>query len=985
MTLKDKKGSKFVIVMSLGFALLFASRHVSAQAHTGSIYGRVTANGIPLAGATITAVIAGVPQAAASDERGEFRILNLPPGSYRLEIIASGYWPVIHDVLVVRIGQTTSIDAQLTRAAEQVQVVVPASALERRQVTTGSTLDQSDLERLPTARDHWEAARLTPGMLVDRINIAGNDSTEPSALSGPGYAMTQQGWSIDGVTITDSVTPGIAASFFDFDTFQEVQVSTGGSDAGIATGGAINLVTRRGTNQWRGSARAIGAWEGLQASIDFDASKLATSGSWNLGNAQRSFDQANRIDVTSDVGVEAGGPLRKDRLWFWGGLSRQDIDVYTIGEFRELSTFTTVSLKVDGRVGSSGAWQGLFIRNRRDKAGRNVGPLRTPETAWDFPVTSGIAKGEVSGVMRNRFYLTAAASYVREDLAAQPAGGADVNAVIDPSGIWRGSFLSGTERRPQVAAKLDGRTFFSAGALGSELRFGVDHRFAWTDATAVWPGPGGVIGLGTAIHTVGLPLGMATVGAINEDERSITAFYVQDTLSSGAWTANVGVRVDLQGGANRASTLPRNELLPSVLPGLTFNGADAAFSWNTVTPKLGVTYAIGEARRTVLKASYRQFPDELSLTDLQHGNPTRYQPAGIIGVAQAATFLWLDNGDFRFSPQEIGPIVALSGVDPTRPNFFPNRIDPEFHSPLTHELIGGIERELGRGFVASADVTWRNTRDARQVERLVFDDAAGARTGTGRAHTAADYVIATRLTGTLPGGSTYDVPVYRLRPGVTTLGGALLTNGDRQQRSLGFTAGMRRRFDGSWMLRGWIAMNNWTWDVPPGSAIDPTPTVAGEYDDGGVVVQDTSALGGVKTSVFLNSQWSFNASGLYRVAGARPWTFDVAFDLYGRQGYPIPYFRTVTAAESGDGIDRKVRLTPHVADVRNEHVVNLNGRVEKTFSLGRSSLSIGVDVFNLLNTTAVLQRQHELNLPVGDHVIEVVSPRVLRFGVRVRM
>lgn len=961
----------------------FGSLELSAQARTGSVYGEVLGDSAPLPGAAVTMISGGAASTTVADAQGRFRILNLAPGTYRMEITAGGYWPLVHEELVVRVGQSSSVDARLTRASEQVQIVAPASSLERRQVTTGTTLDQADLERLPTARDIWEAARLTPGVLVDRVNIAGNESTEPSALSGPGYAMTQQAWSIDGVTITDSVTPGIAASFFDFDTFEEIQASTGGSDASIATGGVINLVTRRGTNRWRGAARFLGASETLQSGLDFDASRLATGGSWNLGTSQRSFDQANRIDVTRDLGLDAGGPLRRDRLWFWGGISRQDIDLFTIEEFQEASIFTTVSLKLDGRIGNSGAWQGLFVRNRREKDGRNVGPLRPPETAWNFPVTSGIAKAEASGVLGNRYYLTGSVSYVREDLNAEPAGGRDTNAVLDPSGIWHGSFLFGTERRPQVSAKLDGRTFFGSRSLNSELRFGVDYRFAWTDSVAGWPGAGGVIGLGTAIQSVGVPLAMATVGNRNEDERTITALYLQDTFTSGAWTANVGLRFDMQRGKNRASTLPRNDLFPTVLTGLDFAGADPGFTWRTLTPKIGLTYSLGNARHTVVKASYRQFPDELSLSDIQHSNPTRYQPAGVLGVAQSATFVWLDNGDFRFSPQEIGPIVALSGVDPTRPNFFPSRVDPEFHSPVTQEVVAGVDRELGREFVASIDFTWRSTSDPRQIERLVFDDAAGARTGTGRLHTSADYVIATRLTGTLPDGAGYDIPVYRLKPGVTSLGGALLTNGERRQRSAGLTAGLRKRFADSWMFRGWAAFNKWSWDVPSVS-IDPTPTIAGEFDDGGVVVQDTATLGGVKTSVFLNSQWSFNASGLYRIAASRPWSMDVSLDVYGRQGYPIPYFRTVTAAETGDGIERKVRVTPHVADYRNDDVINTNARVEKSFRVGRSNLAIGVDAFNVFNSSTVLQRQHELNLPVGDHVIEVISPRVFRIGARLK-
>jgi hypothetical protein len=403
-----------------------------------------------------------------------------------------------------------------------------------------------------------------------------------------------------------------------------------------------------------------------------------------------------------------------------------------------------------------------------------------------------------------------------------------------------------------------------------------------------------------------------------------------------------------------------------------------------MTPKLGIVYALDDARVTLLKASYRQFPDELSLTDVQHSNPTRYQPGGIIGVAQSATFIWLDNGDSRFTTNEIGPVVATSAIDPSRQNFFPNVTDPEFRSPRTHEVVVGVDRELPHGIVVSTNLTWHRTTDVKQLERLVFDDAAGPRTGVGRLHTSADYVLAEQLTGLLPDGTGYRVPVYRLRPGVTWLGGSELTNGNRQQRYLGWTASVRKRLTESWMLRGWVNVDRWTWQVPAGEAIDPTPALLGDFRDGSVVVQDTAAFGGVKTSVFINGQWSFDAAGLYSVAHSRRWSFDVAADVYGRQGYPIPYFRTVTGVETGDGIDRQVLVSPSVGQYRTDDVVNVNARVEKTVTAGRQSLAFSLDVFNVFNRSSVLQREHELNLPVGDHVIEVVNPRAIRLGVRVR-
>jgi hypothetical protein len=136
--------------------------------------------------------------------------------------------------------------------------------------------------------------------------------------------------------------------------------------------------------------------------------------------------------------------------------------------------------------------------------------------------------------------------------------------------------------------------------------------------------------------------------------------------------------------------------------------------------------------------------------------------------------------------------------------------------------------------------------------------------------------------------------------------------------------------------------------------------------------------------VFLDARWSFDAAGSYRIAATHRWSFDAAVDVYGRDGYPIPYFRTVTGVETGDGIDRQVRVSPTVASVRNDAVVNVNARLEKHVPLTRGALSLSVDVFNLLNSSPVLQRQHELNLPTGDHVLEVMSPRVLRLGARLR-
>ena len=172
--------------------------------------------------------------------------------------------------------------------------------------------------------------------------------------------------------------------------------------------------------------------------------------------------------------------------------------------------------------------------------------------------------------------------------------------------------------------------------------------------------------------------------------------------------------------------------------------------------------------------------------------------------------------------------------------------------------------------------------------------------------------------------------------------------------------------------------------MPQESIIDPTPTLLGDDVDGGAVLQDTTSLGDLKPAVYLNTEWAFNVSALYEVAPEKVWGFRVGADLYGRNGYPIPYFQFVSAAQTGDGIDREVRVATRVDDARNEDLFNLSARLDKEVPIGDWGLLFSLEAFNLLNESTVLQRQNQLGIATGDYVIEVVNPRTYRLGLRVR-
>ena len=139
---------------------------------------------------------------------------------------------------------------------------------------------------------------------------------------------------------------------------------------------------------------------------------------------------------------------------------------------------------------------------------------------------------------------------------------------------------------------------------------------------------------------------------------------------------------------------------------------------------------------------------------------------------------------------------------------------------------------------------------------------------------------------------------------------------------------------------------------------------------------------GAKAFVYVNSKWSFAVNGMVQVAPEQPWGFNVAANLTGRQGYPLPYYDQV-AINTTTTSSTQVQISPSDAN-RLDNIVDLDGRVEKEFTFQDFGLTLGVDCFNLLNESFILQRRARVftSLRNQGFVTEVLSPRIFRFGAR---
>ena len=158
---------------------------------------------------------------------------------------------------------------------------------------------------------------------MDRENVGGNMSGQQSNYVSRGGNPTNNKWSLDGVDITDMAATGASPSYYDFDAFEEMTITTGGVDVTQQTGGVgINLVTKSGSDRFKGSSRFYVTDEKFESQNVTDALRTqgATSG--------------NPIQNIKDYGVEVGGPLKKGKAWVWGSFGKQTVDVGVVGFFQ---------------------------------------------------------------------------------------------------------------------------------------------------------------------------------------------------------------------------------------------------------------------------------------------------------------------------------------------------------------------------------------------------------------------------------------------------------------------------------------------------------------------------------------------------------------------------------------------------------------------------------------------------------------------------
>ncbi len=743
-------------LMYVLFSLMFVwgSAFVSqAQERTGNVEGSVMDQNdaaIPGAEVTIVGLDIGFSKTVSADDQGAFRVLQIPPGRYKLSVASSGFRRSESQV-TVSLGQTQSVKFGL--AVEGSSATVEVTTADTASIDIGSNKIQTNIDD--------RRIEMTPKATV---NFAGVLRVSPAVREEPlgagfqidGSSGAENTFIVDGLEVTNFRNGQLRnVQNVSNDIVSEVQVKTSGFEAEYsgATGGVVNVVTRGGNNQFHGNfgaqfnldrldADARPILRGLTDSVQYITPRRDNSGTF----LNPPDDEFTNFFPTANV----SGPIIKDRLWFFGSVApqffntnrtsvfpngtretnrvetRRDyifarLDGQITDELRATGTYSYSPQTINGGILGFGATAG--IGDQSQKGGRvnatnfTYGVTYTPTTNWVVSLRGGRAflnEKDASYGVPSGFRVRCSGSATVLSTLPNFGCGASNSIGFDNIGDTTNTFKDVSIRNTfdgdaQVFVNnLGGRHILKVGYQFNRVENDVDSGFFNTGQLRYFFGQT-AFGVGSTLGNIQLTR-FGTAGRASSKNQGL---YVQDSWQPFTrLTLNLGVRIEKED-----------------VPTFGAVGVPIEFNWgDKAAPRIGGAYDIFGDGKSKIFASYGWFYDRF-----------KYElPRGSFGGDQfLRTFLPILPGDnvntFTSVQSVLNAVNARSGItlDFRVPSNDPsdNRVDPDLKAQRMSEFTVGFEQDLsgfGRFFknsVLRARYTHKQLDEA--VEDVGFFDNAG--------------------------------------------------------------------------------------------------------------------------------------------------------------------------------------------------------------------------------------------------------------------
>ena len=1020
--------SRFIAILA-ALAVVLSASSGWAQSQTGDIFGKVTdESGAVLPGVVVTLTGPSLlqPQTATTTETGSFQFPRLNVGTYNVRFELPGFKTVVKEGIQVTVGFNANVSTQLgvSTVQETVTVTGESPIVDTKQTGTKQTFTLEQLQSIPSARDPWVILQQTAGIAMDRENIGGNMSGQQSNYVSRGGNTTNNKWSLDGVDITDMSATGASPSYYDFDSFQEMTINTGGVDVTQQTGGVgINLVTKSGSDRFRGSSRYYETDDKFQSNNI--TPELRTQGATS----------GNPIQNIKDYGVEAGGPIRKGRAWVWGSFGKQVVDVGVVGFYKPdaacqaykssavalaasiedvnacLNTDRTLlqSTNLKGEVqlfkGNKLSLFNQFAKKERNARGADdLHPIETttPQKAvdksfgkhlWNTGPNPTYKFGD-QWVVSDRLLVDLQYAHVGNNFTLglqSPDLRTTQPTLVVSTGMNGRSAAESVFIRP-VNSLTFNSNYFVPGFVGGDHSLKVGGYWRNSNTTSInHTGGFATVRYPTAItndctvSATGCQVDLTRDGYSVYDLTNYAA-YVQDTITRGRATYQLGLRYDYNKDEAGASSIGANPLGGPWLPAINFPGADPGVAFNDWSPRVGFTYDLTGNGRTIVKANFARYFGQVG----NGGVASTVNPVGTTTLRYPWADLnnngVADVGEVTLSANPISASTNWSAAEPAR-TVSANSVDPNLKNDTTDEFIVGVDREVGKGFALGANYIWRQYGNLQWNDRVGITSADWVASTFTAAGSTCPGVDGTRISAATCPTVTFFTPAFQ-QPTVITLSNIP----DFTRDFNGFELIARKRMANHWMLNSSYSFNSTKVNFGGFQGSQPSTAAATISEDptnreqrNGYQYDYLTAGSGIG-NIYVNAKWLFKLSGMYQA----PWGVNVSAFYNARQGYPqeitvqVPSCGgTVTTNCRANGAGTVDVLLNPVGETRLPTFQNVDFHVERAVKLMNLNLVPSLDVFNVANANTIQAIRSRQNATNANQIQAIVAPRVIRFGVRV--
>jgi len=730
----------------VGFLLVLSVLPVPsawAQVQTGSIFVKVSdEQGGALPGVTVTLTSPVLPRAieGVTDASGVQRFASLPLGTYVVRTALSGFSAQRREGIIVVQNQTATIDVALKVGAmtEEITVKGEAPVVDTKSATVATNLDSMLLDTTPGGKDIWSILEYKiPGLVFDTPDVGGNQAGLQRGFTSRGTPNAQNVQLVNGVNVGDPAAIGFSMNYYEPSTFENVQVTTGAQDISMGTSGTlINMVTRSGTNRFGG--QALFTYQGRGTQWDNVDEPLKEAGFRPEGNA---------VDYISNVNLQAGGPLLRNKLFYFASTNNQQTHVNVpgfpavspaqvpqtlSGNIRDSTAIQSVTGKLNYSMGASNRFETYGNYQWYDKPNRGAGAGVTLDSNTKEDDTFLISQVSWSTVVTNAMVGDTKIAYSNTHFPLLQK--TDLQSLFDNATSVRLRNAAQSQlmfrRRLQITSNWN---YYLADALGGrhEFKFGFDN--GYTPETQDINRVDDVnLTFRSAAGSASQPAGAGNVTIFNSPlslKRAVmnTAVYAQDLFQRGRFTVVAGIRWERVEGY-----LPAQEKLPSRFfpAGSSISGLNVTLNtggvlttytvpssfaevrnaplWKNWAPRGSATYDVFGNGKTALKFSIGRYFDQVG-TGTPGPNPNG---------AVSQTYTWNDaNGDLAFQTgnavwngaRYVGGEFGTAAPTTSIPN--PNPFDSARRRTYRNEVTAGVDHELFPSFRLGVTFIHRKEHD----------------------------------------------------------------------------------------------------------------------------------------------------------------------------------------------------------------------------------------------------------------------------------